>query len=87
MARRRVNREIRQQPDHRANRTILVRTLCLMVIFGVVAFVPLLAKLYEIQIVKYDEYTARALDQQTPGRHRIGQPGHHLRQQGNPLWP
>ena len=65
MARRRVNREIRQQPDHRANRTILVRTLCLMVIFGVVAFVPLLAKLYEIQIVKYDEYTARALDQQT----------------------
>ena len=62
---RRKNRVIQQQPDHRANRTILVRTLCLLLIFGVAAFLPLFIKLYELQIKRHDEYLGRAIDQQT----------------------
>ena len=54
-----------QQPDRRANRTILGRTLFLMVIFGVVAFIPLFATLYDLQITRHDELEAKALDQQT----------------------
>ena len=62
---RRKNRVVQQQPDHRANRTILMRTLVLLVVFGVAAFVPLFVKLYEIQITKHDEYLGLAIDQQT----------------------
>ena len=54
-----------QKPDRRANRTILVRTLFLMGIFGVVAFVPLFVKLYQIQITEHDKYEQMAIDQQT----------------------
>ena len=62
---RRKNRVIQQQPDHRANRTILLRTLLLLLIFGIAAFLPLFVKLYEIQITKHDDYLGRAIDQQT----------------------
>ena len=62
---RRKNRVIQQQPDHRANRTILLRTLLLLIIFGIAAFLPLFVKLYEIQITKHDDYLGRAIDQQT----------------------
>ena len=55
----------KQQPDRRANRTILGRTLFLMVLFGVVAFIPLFTTLYNLQIVRHDELEAKALDQQT----------------------
>ncbi|MEG1858077.1 MAG: hypothetical protein RR216_05000, partial [Pseudoflavonifractor sp.] len=55
----------KQQPDRRANSIILRRTLVLMGICGVLAFFPLLTKLYEIQIIKYDEYKGLAIDQQT----------------------
>ena len=41
MAYRKKDRVIRQQPDRRANRTILIRTLILMGIFGLAVFVPL----------------------------------------------
>ena len=51
--------------DRRANRTILGRSLFLMVLCGVVAFVPLVAKLYQLQIVQHEELEAKALDQQT----------------------
>ena len=40
----------------RANRTILVRTLFLLTLFGVAAFVPLLVRLWQIQIRDYDKY-------------------------------
>ena len=36
--------------DRRANRTILLRTLVLMALFGIGAFIPLFGKLYAIQI-------------------------------------
>ena len=54
MARRKKERLLRQQPDHRANRTILIRTLILMGIFGVAVFVPLFFQLWKIQIQDYD---------------------------------
>jgi len=45
--------------------TILKRTLFLMLVFGVLAFVPLLWKLWQIQIVEGDKYQEMAIDQQT----------------------
>lgn len=54
-----------QQPDRRGNRTILGRTIALMVLFGIVIFIPLLMKLYDIQIVNHEYYEELAIDQQT----------------------
>ena len=65
MADRKRKHIVRQQPDQRANRTILVRTLFLLVLFGVVAFVPLLVRLWQLQIRDYDEYQQLAVEQQT----------------------
>ena len=56
MADRKRKRMVQQQPDRRANRTILVRTLFLLTLFGVAAFVPLLVRLWQIQIRDYDKY-------------------------------
>ncbi len=61
----RKNRVVHQQPDRRANRTILMRTLFLMAVFGVAAFIPLFVKLYQIQIRDQDYYEQLAIDQQT----------------------
>ena len=65
MAYRKKDRVIRQQPDRRANRTILIRTLILMAIFGVAVFVPLFFRLWQIQIDEYDKYQELVADQQT----------------------
>ena len=54
-----------RQVDRRANRTILWRTLVLMLLFGVVAFVPLFVKLYNLQVTQYEQLHSQALDQQT----------------------
>lgn len=51
--------------DRRQNRTILGRTIALMVVFGVVVFIPLLWKLWQIQIVNHDLYEEGAISQQT----------------------
>lgn len=51
--------------DRRQNRTILARTLFLMATFGVLAFVPLLARLWQIQIVDHEFYEEKAISQQT----------------------
>lgn len=51
--------------DRRANKTILGRTIFLMVVFGVAAFVPLLWKLWQIQIVDHAKFQEMAIDQQT----------------------
>lgn len=53
------------QPDRRANRLILRRTLVLMVMFGVVSFGVLLWKLWQIQIVNHEFYEEKAIEQQT----------------------
>ena len=63
--RKRGDRIIRQRPDRRANRTILMRSLFLMALFGVVVFIPLFFKLWQIQISQHDYYQELAVQQQT----------------------
>ena len=58
-------RKTNSSGDNRQNRTILGRTICLMALFGVVAFIPLLWKLWQIQIVDGEFYEEQAIDQQT----------------------
>ena len=55
----------KRDKDRRANRTILWRTMFLMFLFGVAIFVPMLGKLWEIQIVKHQYYQDLAVKQQT----------------------
>jgi len=52
-------------PDNKANRTILIRTLVLMSLFGVIVFLPLLRQLWSIQITHHEEYQQKAINQQT----------------------
>ena len=61
----RKHRRVAQQPDHRANRTILVRTLILLGVFGVALFIPLFVRLWQIQIRDFDRYQELAVEQQT----------------------
>ena len=49
---------------HAPNRMMLRRTLFLMIVCGIVAFIVLGLKLFQIQILKHDEYEAAAIDQQ-----------------------
>ena len=65
MAYKKKDRVIRQQPDRKANRTILIRTLILMGLFGVAAFIPLFFRLWQIQVDEYDKYNELVADQQT----------------------
>lgn len=53
------------QQNQRANRVILRRTLFLMVLCGIVAFIPLIATLYKLMIVEHDHYEALAINNQT----------------------
>ena len=55
----------RAEQSQRANRTILRRTLVLMVLFGVVVFIPLIVTLYNLMILDHDYYEAQAIDNQT----------------------
>ena len=48
-----------------ANRLVLQRTIILMVLFGVVIFLPLFWQLYQLQVVRHDELERRAVEQQT----------------------
>ncbi len=51
--------------NRRPNKTILRRTLILMTVCGIVAFVVLAVKLYDIQINKHELYEMQALENQT----------------------
>lgn len=55
----------RAEQSQRANRTILRRTLVLMVLFGVAVFIPLIVTLYNLMIRDHDYYEAQAIDNQT----------------------
>ena len=57
----------KRRPDavRRANRTIGMRTLLLLAVFGVLSFVLLFSKLYEWQITRHDELQDIAVRQQT----------------------
>ncbi len=49
----------------RANRRVLSRTFWLMLLCGVVLFIPLIATLYQLMIVEHDQYEEWALRNQT----------------------
>lgn len=51
--------------DRHKKQRILRRSILLMVIFGVVAFLPLMGKLYDLQIVRHEELQEKAARQQT----------------------
>ena len=54
-----------RERNERANRTILSRTLILMVLCGVIAFVPLIGTLYNLMITQHDYYNEKAIKNQT----------------------
>ncbi|MDD5937779.1 MAG: penicillin-binding transpeptidase domain-containing protein [Clostridiales bacterium] len=55
----------RRTPDRRANVIILKRTVFLMILFGILLFIPLFGKLYAIQITDHEMYQQKAIEQQT----------------------
>ncbi len=58
-----MGKELNQ--SQRANYVILKRTFFLMAVFGFLIFIPLVVKLYDIQIVDHDYYESKAVEQQT----------------------
>jgi len=65
---RRIRKQNKQQTGtarERANRTILQRTLVLMILCGVILFVPLIATLYKLMIVDHAFYEEKAIANQT----------------------
>ena len=54
-----------KEKNQRANRTILRRTLVLMIVCGIVVFIPLIATLYNLMITQHDYYEERAIKNQT----------------------
>ena len=66
---RRTRRTPKKKPagsaKERANRTILSRTFVLMILCGVVLFIPLIATLYNLMITDHEKYEEMALESQT----------------------
>ena len=58
-------KQANRERNQRANRTILRRTLVLMVLCGVIAFVPLIGTLYHLMITEHDYYNEKAIKNQT----------------------
>ena len=54
-----------KQSDQRPSKTILRRTLVLMAVCGIAAFIVLAVKLYDIQIKDHEYYAEQALENQT----------------------
>ncbi|MBE6948224.1 MAG: PASTA domain-containing protein [Ruminococcaceae bacterium] len=55
----------RRASGRRTNKMILSRTLFLMIVCGVVAFLLLIVQLFSIQILQHDKYEQMAVEQQT----------------------
>ena len=58
-------KQANREQNQRANRTILRRTLVLMVLCGIVAFLPLIGTLYHLMITEHDYYNEKAIKNQT----------------------
>ena len=58
-------RDDKQRRERTSKQLIFRRTVCLMVVFGVLSFLPLGWKLWDIAIVHHEEYQLRQLDQAT----------------------
>lgn len=62
------NTSVRLTPaesKQRANRMILRRTLILMIVCGILVFIPLIITLYKLMIVEHDYYETLAINNQT----------------------
>ena len=57
--------EEKQRREHDSKKQIFQRTVWLMVIFGVLTFIPLIWQLWDIAIVHHEEYRMRQLNQST----------------------
>ncbi len=75
----------RQQNSTAANLRILKRTLLLMTVCGVVFFIPLVGRLYQLQIVQHQELEEKAIDQQTWDKEVIANRGSIYDANGNTL--
>jgi len=58
------NRNARDLRSHAPNETMLRRTLVLMIVCGIVAFIVLLLQLFRLQIVEHEKYESMAIEQQ-----------------------
>ena len=65
LPRTREQQQANRERNERANRTILSRTLILMILCGVIAFVPLIGTLYKLMITEHDYYNEKAIKNQT----------------------
>lgn len=63
--RKKTSRQQAGSQAERANRTILGRTMVLLILCGVVLFVPLITKLYTLMIVDHEKYEELAINNQT----------------------
>ena len=59
-----ADRQTSPQGSRPPNRRMLSRTLFLLIVCGIAAFLVLIGKLYQIQIVKHDLYETAAIEQQ-----------------------
>ena len=57
--------EVAAARERRSKRTIFKRTVILMVLCGVMLFVPLFWRLWDVAIVHHEDYQSRATKQQT----------------------
>ena len=65
LSRTKEQKQANRERNERANRTILGRTLILMILCGVIAFVPLIGTLYHLMITEHDYYNEKAIKNQT----------------------
>ena len=65
LSRTKEQKQANRERNERANRTILSRTLILMILCGVIAFVPLIGTLYHLMITEHDYYNEKAIKNQT----------------------
>ena len=56
------NRHLRR--THAPNEMMLRRTLVLMIVCGILAFVVLIAQLFRLQIIHHEKYESMAIEQQ-----------------------
>lgn len=79
------NSEKRKRRRKETNYKILKRTLFLLVIFGIVAFLPIVGKLWYLQVNQHDTLEQEAIEQQTSELSVTAQRGTIYDRQGNVL--
>lgn len=55
----------KRRTENIANRRLFTRTIILLAVFGILAFIPILGKLWNLQITRHDELQEMAVSQQT----------------------